>query len=1467
MPANVLRVIVVLLLASLAAAVILVPLSAPGAAQRAFSDVVPNLPARSATAGNGSPPVAVAIVSSRPLGLAGIAERSATTPWPLGRWLTFARVPESSLASLAALPGVESLETMEPADREGESAPEQSLEPEPRAYGDAELAEGRSRLAELARADVPWSEAVRVDQTLWMRGLAKQGAPPGSHARTTSREHSHVDPQSRAGGRTTGWWDVGAGHNARGAWEQGWRGEGVTVALQDDSVDFVHPDLQGTWAVVNVPEQPDSAGGRPASAHNGWIQAFDPRSMVIYAREHALGYAGSESAGWLGLTRYISTTQVATLTRSWEEARATATPVTYGRACFTPLLVAPNAPAGIRPTGVTCDYKVPRTITVLRSGQPAAIGSTRSGLVRYGNHPDQWLGNLYGERVGVLLLDPNTSGVYDTVLVDLDNDHDFSDEKPASRDDPLVYRDMDGDGWPDISGGALHYIADGTTPLPGSYIFGDLAPPPPAWSAVMFTGAMERGDHGTMCASPIVGQGRLPFAADIEVRFGDMPGDGRLPFGPVQGMAPAARLVSVSNIYSEGLVYETAFQYMLRGHEPDRSEDDIQIASNSWSSDETHNEGWDERGRLLDRLVRTVNPTLSFVRAAGNRGPAHGAVAGPGSTASILVAAATEFGSTGYDSITRTSQIVFGDIISWSNKGPSAIGRPEVSVAANGSWSAAAHAVNYNFDLRRNIYNGGGTSHATPLTAGSLALVYQAFESRHGRWPTWEEARSLIMAGATHRGYDVLTQGAGMVDAGRSATIAGGKDGLWAKPERLVPGGYGGKRYGAFASLMYPGDSHTDQIRLHAQGSSTIAASVSAQRLRRVASLDMPFRSMTATLEAPSHTMVPDYLIPLDRSRVPQDAELMVIRASWPLAQFDLASTEAERYTADNTWSLMAYQHTDIDGDGRLWDDRDGDGIVDKTVHSGQASRNPAGTLPIDWAKGEIDRWEYARFGNDNVQSNMKQVFVHHPAQRWADGIYIGLQHVTRAAAMPRTDFRIRVDFYKYEAWPWVQVGSASTNVPAGAPADVGVTTRVPADAAPGSYDGAILVRYRGAIVGEQTLVVPVLVNVAARYDLRGSLSLAGQRAADPDALYDLGVVRGAFQWNGRRDSGDWRQFFVDVTGPAEPGTLLVTRTDWDDTAGESDLDVMLLGPKPDRYSDPAVGGADAEPERFGPYTLGTVGRSDYRFLGSGKWAFDTSTGGSREWVAGPVVRGLHEVLLHHNLASGTKLAVPFTTTVGTARVAPVSLAVGGKGCAPLVFRSSLDLPALSASGYGMGRPEVHRGVPIRQDDRATRSSASLRYPIQVTRAARLRIAVDGLPGSDIALVLLRDMNGDGVFTDPAEVVATGHGTTEDKAIEIVRPQDGDYSAWLWGYWVPRGKSQVDVTIDAPMGDGLTIAGAPTGPLPADTPVQLTVCYDLPADSPRDLRGEVHIGPDAGSPIAVIPVRLVEPVYLPATSR
>ncbi len=39
----------------------------------------------------------------------------------------------------------------------------------------------------------------------------------------------------------------------------------------------------------------------------------------------------------------------------------------------------------------------------------------------------------------------------------------------------------------------------------------------------------------------------------------------------------------------------------------------------------------------------------------------------------------------------------------------------------------------------------GGTSQAAPVAAGNLALIYQAYRDANGSWPTFGEARDLLM--------------------------------------------------------------------------------------------------------------------------------------------------------------------------------------------------------------------------------------------------------------------------------------------------------------------------------------------------------------------------------------------------------------------------------------------------------------------------------------------------------------------------------------------------------------------------------------------------------------------------------------------------------------------------------------------------------------------------------------------------
>ncbi len=88
-----------------------------------------------------------------------------------------------------------------------------------------------------------------------------------------------------------------------------------------------------------------------------------------------------------------------------------------------------------------------------------------SGVAHIGYHVDPYLSQVYFAPVTVLVLDSTTSGYYDTVYVDLDNDYDFTDEVTVNKSQPISWHDLDGDGLSDISGGMVYYISNAESVL------------------------------------------------------------------------------------------------------------------------------------------------------------------------------------------------------------------------------------------------------------------------------------------------------------------------------------------------------------------------------------------------------------------------------------------------------------------------------------------------------------------------------------------------------------------------------------------------------------------------------------------------------------------------------------------------------------------------------------------------------------------------------------------------------------------------------------------------------------------------------------------------------------------------------------------------------------------------------------------------------------------------------------------
>ena len=279
-------------------------------------------------------------------------------------------------------------------------------------------------------------------------------------------------------------------HNFAEAWRAGFTGAGVTVGVLDGGTDFGHPDLIGTWQTWS---------NAPDPGWNGWPKAFDPFGT--------LQWLAAQSQISQGLSWY-TLTQAKTCALSGQGSKQRCSVVFATR-------TGPSRNFAAPPGTVEHTYTFP-------------AGWTKSGTVRLGGHPDDHLLALFGERPAFLVTDPNVAGTYDTIYVDLDGDLDFSDEKPVTKASPVSYRDMNGDGYTDLSGGLVYYISDGVTSVPGGvHVFGGIPGNAFAKGAlVAWSGDYDPaiGGHGTQTASSIVGQGvingKAPCFSDLEVRDG-----------------------------------------------------------------------------------------------------------------------------------------------------------------------------------------------------------------------------------------------------------------------------------------------------------------------------------------------------------------------------------------------------------------------------------------------------------------------------------------------------------------------------------------------------------------------------------------------------------------------------------------------------------------------------------------------------------------------------------------------------------------------------------------------------------------------------------------------------------------------------------------------------------------------------------------------------------------------------------
>lgn len=265
---------------------------------------------------------------------------------------------------------------------------------------------------------------------------------------------------------------------------------------------------------------------------------------------------------------------------------------------------------------------------------------------------------------------------------------------------------------------------------------------------------------------------------------GSILGTGAASNGQVKGMAPGAKLIfqsvldnqgGLSGIPSDlGQLFQQAYQAGARIH------------SNSWGVPATAGGAgvYDGQSAAADKFI-WENRDYAILFAAGNDGDHdrdgktnYNTVSTPSTAKNVITVGASEN--------LRPDKGQLGDnadqVASFSSRGLTNDGRVKPDIVAPGSWilsTKSSQAPNQNFWAAHNDKYAfmGGTSMATPITAGTVAQLRQYYVEKLGVAPKAALLKASLINGAVamSAGGSVQDQGWGRVDLNNTLYAGDGK--------------------------------------------------------------------------------------------------------------------------------------------------------------------------------------------------------------------------------------------------------------------------------------------------------------------------------------------------------------------------------------------------------------------------------------------------------------------------------------------------------------------------------------------------------------------------------------------------------------------------------------------------------------------------------------------------------------------